>query len=57
MIIHCLECGKSVSSKMNKCPFCITSICTKTLQVNGIREEAKPRVNRFRSLVFSFVNK
>ncbi|MDD3862109.1 MAG: hypothetical protein PHP74_04465 [Candidatus Gracilibacteria bacterium] len=56
MIIQCLSCGKSVSSKGHKCPYCMSHINDMTLEMNGIKEETKLK-ERVLDLVFGFVHK
>ncbi|MBD3330147.1 hypothetical protein GF354_01295 [Candidatus Peregrinibacteria bacterium] len=56
MIIHCLSCGKSVSDKLHKCPYCIAEINQFTLEMNGIAEKACFK-ERVREMVFSFVHR
>ncbi|MDP2690860.1 MAG: hypothetical protein Q8O95_00440 [bacterium] len=50
MIIHCDACGKSVSNRLEKCPFCTFSIHMNTgqsiSQKNLIIEELIPAFQR-----------
>ena len=41
MIIHCLSCGKSVSSHQLACPYCKSEISDMTLEANGIQARSK----------------
>jgi hypothetical protein len=41
MIIHCLTCGKSVSSNHLACPYCKSEITDLCLEANGIEVKAK----------------
>lgn len=54
MIIHCLGCGKSVSSKSHNCPYCFSEITDLTLELNGIETKLKFK-ERMRELVFGLV--
>jgi len=42
MIIHCLACGKCVSSHQLACPYCKAEITDTVLETNGV--EMKPRM-------------
>lgn len=54
MIIHCLSCGKTISTNLHRCPFCCTEISDITLQLNGVecKDNIKSKVG---NLVFGFV--
>jgi len=41
MIIHCLACGKSISSHQLACPYCKAEVGDFTLQANGIAIKSK----------------
>lgn len=41
MIIHCLTCGKSVSSNHLACPYCKSEITDLCLEANGMEVKAK----------------
>lgn len=56
MIIHCLACGKAVSSQTLCCPYCYSEITSLTLEKNGIEEKAGRSVSeKMRELVLQFV--
>lgn len=57
MIIHCLSCGKSVSSNSFKCPYCLCEINGMTLEKNGVVMEESRLKERLKSLVLTFANK
>ncbi len=54
MIIHCLSCGKTISTNMHKCPYCCSEISEDTLQMNGVdtRDRLKDKMV---NLVFGYV--
>lgn len=56
MIIHCLSCGKSVSSHSFKCPYCLAEINGFTLEMNGIEGKGKLK-EKMLELVLGFVHK
>jgi uncharacterized OB-fold protein len=56
MIIHCLSCGKSISSLSHHCPYCTSEITQFTMELNGIEEKAKFK-ERMKELVFGLVQK
>lgn len=56
MIIHCLSCGKAVSSNTFNCPYCYSEITGLTLEMNGIEEKAKFK-EKVRDLIVQFVHK
>lgn len=56
MIIHCLSCGKSISSKGLTCPYCFSEITDLTFELNGIQEKTKLK-ERMRELVLGLVHK
>lgn len=58
MIIHCLSCGKSISSNGHNCPYCLAHFTDLTLAMNGIEEKANLR-EKMKELVlgFGFVHK
>ncbi len=56
MIIHCLSCGKSVSSHSHACPYCFCEISDITLEMNGIETKSKIK-ERMRDLVLNFVHR
>ncbi len=61
MIIHCHDCGKSVSSKGKNCPYCEHEFIGLTFELNGINEmeleEKETITDRMRNLVFNFVHR
>ncbi len=56
MIIHCLSCGKAVSSHSLSCPYCFSEISNITLEMNGL-EEKRQLKEKVRDLVLQFVHK
>lgn len=56
MIIHCLSCGKAVSSNSLSCPYCYSEINSLTLEMNGIEEKTKLK-EKVRNLIVQFVHK
>jgi len=56
MIIHCLSCGKTTSSNLHRCPYCVAEISNLTLELNGI-EEKTGLSDKVRNLVFGFVHR
>lgn len=56
MIIHCLSCGKAVSSRPLCCPYCYSEITPLTLEMNGLQEKAKLKEKAI-DLVLQFVHK
>ena len=56
MIIHCLSCGKSISSHGHNCPYCLSQVNELTLELNGIQE--KPGFKeKMKQLVFGLAHK
>lgn len=41
MIIHCLTCGKSISSNILACPYCKAEVTVFTLESNGIEQKER----------------
>ncbi|MBT3865237.1 hypothetical protein HOF67_04385 [Candidatus Peregrinibacteria bacterium] len=41
MVIHCLTCGKSISSRQLACPYCKAEVTDLTLGANGIEYKEK----------------
>ncbi len=56
MIIHCLDCGKSVSSKSHSCPYCFSEISELTKELNGLGEKVNLK-EKVADLVFGLVYK
>jgi uncharacterized OB-fold protein len=56
MIIHCLSCGKAVSSNSLGCPYCHSEITSLTLEMNGIEEKVRFK-EKVRDLVVQFVHR
>ncbi|MFA6991845.1 MAG: hypothetical protein WC269_01005 [Candidatus Gracilibacteria bacterium] len=56
MIIHCISCGKAISSEINNCPYCTSEITEFTLEVNG-HEEKKKIKEKMLNLMFGLVQK
>lgn len=56
MIIHCLSCGKSISSHGHNCPYCLAQVTEITFELNGIEQKGNLR-ERMRNLVFGLVHK
>lgn len=56
MIIHCLSCGKSVSTNSHSCPYCFCEITDITLEMNGIQEKVNFK-DKVRDLVLNFVHR
>lgn len=56
MIIHCLSCGKAVSSKSLCCPYCYSEITNITLEMNGIKEDTKIK-EKVKGLMVQYVHK
>lgn len=56
MIIHCLPCGKAVSSNSLCCPYCYSEISDLTLEANGIMEKAK-LTEKLREMMLQFGHK
>jgi RNA polymerase subunit RPABC4/transcription elongation factor Spt4 len=56
MIIHCLDCGKSVSSKSHSCPYCFSEISELTRELNGLAEKVNFK-EKMTELVFGLVHK
>ena len=56
MIIHCLACGKSVSSNSHRCPYCMIDINQLALEANGI-ENTENLKDRVKGLMFGMVHK
>ena len=56
MIIHCLSCGKSISSNGHNCPYCFAQMTEVTLELNGIEEKVNFK-ERVKDLVFGLVHK
>jgi len=56
MIIQCLCCGKSVSSKTNKCPYCLAEVNNFTLEKNGLEVNESLR-DKVYNLVLGLVHK
>lgn len=56
MIIHCLSCGKAVSSHGLCCPYCYSEISQVTLEMNGLEEKAKLK-EKMKDLVLQFVHR
>jgi len=57
MIIHCLSCGKCISSHGYKCPYCTAEISELTLERNGINIEKPKITRRFKDLIRGLVTK
>lgn len=55
MIIHCLTCGKCISSRVSNCAYCTAEVTDLTLEMNGIEVEQPTITNRFRELVLGLV--
>ncbi|MFA5947733.1 MAG: hypothetical protein WC806_02055 [Candidatus Gracilibacteria bacterium] len=56
MIIHCLTCGKSVSSHHFKCPYCCAEISEITMEANGIELKENTK-EKFMNIMLRFANK
>lgn len=56
MIIHCLSCGKAVSSNGLCCPYCYSEISPLTLEMNGLAEKTKLS-EKVKDLALQFVHK
>lgn len=56
MIIHCLGCGKCISSKTQHCPYCLAELTELTLEMNGIQEKTRIK-ERMLEMVFGLVHK
>lgn len=56
MIIHCISCGKSISSHGHCCPYCTCELNDLTYEFNGIEEKANFK-ERMRNMVFGLVHK
>lgn len=56
MVIHCISCGKSISSYLHHCPYCLSEVNEIMLEVNGIEEKGKLK-EKMRELVFGFVHR
>ncbi len=57
MIIHCLSCGKCVSSNMHNCPYCISEINDQTLAMNGIAVQERPRIREKFAMMVGLASK
>lgn len=55
MIIHCLSCGKAISSQLCNCPYCYTEITDLTKELNGIVEKEDIK-ERMKGLMFGLVH-
>jgi hypothetical protein len=56
MIIHCLSCGKAISSKGFHCPYCRSEVNSQTMEMNGIEEKSNLK-ERVRNLMLQFVHR
>ena len=54
MLIHCLSCGKSISTNMHRCPYCCSEISEDTLKMNGVEVKDNFK-NKVSNLVFGYV--
>lgn len=57
MIIHCLACGKPISSNGHNCPYCYSEISEITLEMNGIEEKSRMRERFLDLLTLGFTHK
>lgn len=58
MLFNCFECAKTISTKMDKCPYC----CARTAQVGvtietAVRKEGSSIFDRFKGTVANVVLK
>jgi hypothetical protein len=56
MIIHCLSCGKAISSEKPSCPYCLAEVSDITLEINGLKTNTKIKESVL-DLVLGFVHK
>lgn len=58
MIIHCLSCGKSISSHGLACPYCYCEVTDITFELNGIEEKSATGLkDKMMNLVLGLVHK
>ena len=56
MIIHCLSCGKSISSQGHNCPYCMAQMTELTFELNGMQVKGNFK-EKMREMVFGLVHK
>lgn len=56
MIIHCLTCGKSISSHGHSCPYCCSQLTDLTLEINGIEDRSNFKA-KMKDMVWGLVRK
>jgi RNA polymerase subunit RPABC4/transcription elongation factor Spt4 len=57
MIIHCLSCGKCISSQGKNCPYCLAQITDITMELNGMQTDKSNFKEKMRELVLGIVYK
>ena len=61
MVLNCLKCGKSISSKLSLCPYCHADIAMFSNELEEAREKSKNKKielqERYKGTLASFLMK